>query len=82
MIIEIGTVYQISDNSKRNFNSADALTIIRQKGNIVQFTLNGQKGHGSMPLQHLQYLLKKKELIEVMNKRLLLKNETEEEQIV
>lgn len=79
---EVGTEYQISEDVKRNFNSADTMTIIRQVGDIVQFKLNECKGHGSMPLPHLQYLLKKNYLNEWINKRQFIMKGDEEEQIV
>ncbi|MFN7249750.1 MAG: hypothetical protein ACK4M9_03075 [Anaerobacillus sp.] len=82
MKIEVGTEYKISEHVKQNFNFADALTVIRHTGSIVQFTLNGKNGHGSMPIQHLQYLLKKNQLTQTPSKRQLLLSETDEEQIV
>jgi hypothetical protein len=75
MLIEKGTEYQISDRTKRNFNSAEALTIIRQNENVIQFTLKDGKGHGSMPIQHFQYLVNKKDLI--LNKRVYLNEDNE-----
>ncbi|WP_332692566.1 hypothetical protein [Halalkalibacter lacteus] len=81
MNIEKGTEYQISQVIKSHFNSAEILTVIRHSGNIVQFTLPEGKGHGSMPYQHMQYLLKKNELTQINNKRSLLKADQEEEKI-
>lgn len=82
MLIEEGTDYQISEKYKRNFNSAETLTIIRQYENVIQFTFRDGKGHGSMPLQHFQYLLTRKELTQVINKRLHLSEDNEGQQIV
>ena len=82
MNIEIGTEFQISDHIKKNFNSADGLKVINQTGTIVQFTLKDHKGHGSMPLQHLEYLLKKKHLVEGVSKRTYLLKESEEENVI
>ncbi|MFC0472445.1 hypothetical protein ACFFHM_18645 [Halalkalibacter kiskunsagensis] len=81
MNIERGTEYQISQVIKGHFNSADILTVIRHSGNIVQFTLPEGKGHGSMPYQHMQYLLKRNDLTEISNKRSLLKQDREEKHI-
>ncbi|MGO4886797.1 hypothetical protein ACJ2A9_03485 [Anaerobacillus sp. MEB173] len=81
MLIERGTEYKISEAAKSYFYAAEKLTITRQSGNIVQFTLGEGKSYGSMPLQHLEYLLKRNDLTEIRNKRLLLSEEHEEEQI-
>lgn len=80
MTIEEGTKYQISQGVKGFFNSAEALTIIRNNGITVQFTLAEGKGRGSMPIQHLNYLLKKAELTQVTNMRTFLDNQNNEEQ--
>ncbi|OIJ13861.1 hypothetical protein BKP35_08780 [Anaerobacillus arseniciselenatis] len=82
MEVKIGTKYQISENIKGNFNSATSLTIISETNNTIQFTLNDQKGHGAMPIQHLQYLSKKNYLTKGMNKRQFLMKEDNEEEIV
>ncbi len=79
MPIETGTIYQISQNVKGFFNSAEALTVIRDNGVTIQFTLGEGKGHGSMPIQHLHYLLKRSELTQIPRKRSLLSAETEEQ---
>jgi hypothetical protein len=79
MSIEEGTIYQISQNVKGFFNSAEALTVIRDNGVTIQFTLGDGKGHGSMPIQHLQYLLKRSELTQISHKRDLLSAESEEQ---
>jgi hypothetical protein len=79
MSIEEGTKYQISQGIKSFFNSAETLTVIRQNENTVQFTLGEGKGHGSMPIQHLHYLLKKNDLTQIRNKKLLLSTENEEQ---
>ncbi|WP_332629452.1 hypothetical protein [Halalkalibacter flavus] len=81
MTIIAGSDYQISQNIQGNFNSAEILTVIRQSGNSVQFTLGNGKGHGSMPLDHMQFLLKKNELRYVPNKQKMVKEENNEEQI-
>lgn len=80
MTIEEGTKYQISQNIKGFFNSAEALTIIRDNGVTIQFTLADSKGYGSMPVQHLNYLLKRSELTQIPNKRAFLNSENSEEQ--
>ncbi|QOY35020.1 hypothetical protein AWH56_020245 [Anaerobacillus isosaccharinicus] len=82
MTIEAGTEYQLSECIQKNFNSAKAITVIRQTGNIIQFTLNDLNGHGSMPLQHLQYLMKKNQITKATNKRDFLNDEVEKDQIV
>lgn len=79
MAIETGTIYQISQNVKGFFNSAEALTVIRDNGVTIQFTLGDGKGHGSMPVQHLQYLLKRSELTQIPHKRGLLTADSEEQ---
>ena len=58
MQIESGMKYQISQSIKGNFNSAESLTVTTNNGITIQFTLEDGKGHGSMPLDHLNYLLK------------------------
>lgn len=79
MQIEAGMKYQISQGIKGNFNSADSLTVTTNNGVTVQFTLEDGKGHGSMPLDHLNYLLKRSNLSPITpNKRVLLSSETEE----
>lgn len=79
MSLEIGTKFQISKNIKGYYNSAETMTIIRLNGKTVQFTLEDGKGHGSMPLQHFQYLLKRTELTK-MNDKIHLINQQESEQ--
>lgn len=81
MTIEVGTKYQIAHGIKGYFNSAETLTIIRHSGVTVQFSLGDGKGHGSMPVQHLHYLLKKSDLTKIINKRILLENDNQEEEI-
>ncbi|MEH7253916.1 hypothetical protein V7111_17470 [Neobacillus niacini] len=79
MQIETGMKYQISQSVKGNFNSADSLTVTTNNGMTIQFTLEDGKGHGSMPLDHLSYLLKRSSLTPVTsNKRALLSTESEE----
>ncbi|MDT8859751.1 hypothetical protein N0O92_05855 [Alkalihalobacillus sp. MEB130] len=81
MSIKQGFDYQIADNIKGNFNSAEMLTVIRLIGNCVQFTLKDGKGYGSMPIEHMELLLKKNDLRAVANKRTLVKDNDEEAQI-
>jgi hypothetical protein len=82
MSIEAGTKFQISQNIKGNFNSSEALTVITNNGITVQFTLDDGKGRGSMPVDYLNYLLKKSNLTQVTNnKRLLVNQENNEEKI-
>lgn len=69
MAIEVGTKFQISKEIMGYYNSARALTITNISGETVQFILGDGKGHGSMPLQHLHYLLKRTELTQIANKR-------------
>ncbi len=83
MKIDVGTQYKITESVRRNFNSAEALTVIRQTNNTIQFTLNDKKGYGAMPIQHMQYLLKKNYITQSSpTKRQLLIRENEREQIV
>lgn len=81
MLIEAGTRYQITSTIKGFYNSADALTIIRNNGITIQFTLAEGKGYGSMPIQHFHYLLKRAELTPMTNKKSLLSAENHEEQL-
>ncbi|NWQ43733.1 hypothetical protein MLOOGBEN_23825 [Bacillus sp. EB106-08-02-XG196] len=79
MSIETGMKYQISQSIKGNFNSADSLTVTTNNGITIQFTLEDGKGHGSMPLDHLNYLLKRSNLTLIpSNKRVLLTPDNEE----
>ncbi|MEH7009593.1 hypothetical protein V7087_02065 [Neobacillus niacini] len=79
MSIETGMKYQISQNIKGNFNSAESLTVTTNNGITVQFILEDGKGHGSMPLDHLNYLLKRSNLTPITsNKRVLLNTDNEE----
>jgi hypothetical protein len=64
MQIEEGTKYQISQGIKGFFNSAETMTVIRNNGVTIQFQLGDNKGRGSMPIEHLNYLLKKDNLTE------------------
>lgn len=81
MAIDLGTKYQISQAVKGNFNSAESLTVTSNDGSIVQFTLGEGKGRGAMPLQHLDYLLKRSNLTILPNKRSLITPDHNEEQI-
>ncbi|WP_096155040.1 MULTISPECIES: hypothetical protein [Bacillus] len=81
MQIESGTVFEINNGSNGFFNSSKKLTVLRHSGETVQFTLGKGKGHGSMPVKHLQYLLRKNELTPLNPKRALL-NDNEEEQLL
>ncbi|WP_216829644.1 hypothetical protein [Alkalihalobacterium elongatum] len=78
MKIELGTEYEITEKRQGHFNSAKTLTIIRQNRNIVQFILENGKGHGSMPVDHLLYLIKKKDITPIQSKRSLLSKDSEE----
>lgn len=79
MQIESGMKYQISQSIKGNFNSAESLTVTTNNGITIQFTLEDGKGHGSMPLDHLNYLIKRSNLTPVTtNKRALLTSDNEE----
>ncbi|WP_077213310.1 hypothetical protein [Bacillus dakarensis] len=79
-MIEVGTKYQISKGIKGFYNSAETLTVVRNYGMTIQFTLGDGKGQGAMPIQHLQYLLKRADLTQVKSKRMLLNSEEMEEQ--
>ncbi len=81
MLIEEGLKYQISQTAKGFFNSAETMTVKSFNGVTVQFTLGESKGYGSMPVEHLQYLLKKSNLTIIPNKRSLLNTDLNEEQI-
>ncbi|MGE8207780.1 hypothetical protein ACQKP0_25260 [Heyndrickxia sp. NPDC080065] len=77
MLIEEGTKYQISQEIKSYYNSAEELTVVRNNGITVQFTLGDGKGYGSMPIEHLHYLLKRSNLSLIPNKKALLNNNEE-----
>lgn len=79
MPIEQGTKFQISQGIKSFFNSAEALTVIRDNGITIQFTLGDGKGYGSMPIQHLHYLLKKEDLTQINSKKAPSNNESSED---
>lgn len=81
MLIEKGTKYQISQGVKGFYNSAETMTVKSNNGVTVQFILGDSKGHGSMPLDHLNYLLKKSSLTQIPNKLMLLNTDTDDEQI-
>jgi len=82
MLIEEGTKFQISQGIKGYFNSAETLTVSTNNGVTVQFTLGDGKGHGAMPIEHLNYLLKKSNLTLIPMKRVLFNSENNtEEQI-
>ncbi|WLD91618.1 hypothetical protein [Alkalihalobacillus sp. AL-G] len=71
MNVKKGTIYKIAKHSFGNFNSAETLKVTSHSRSIVSFTLGNKKGYGSMPLQHLRYLLKKNELAEVLDEKLM-----------
>ncbi|MEH7336214.1 hypothetical protein V7161_26670 [Neobacillus drentensis] len=81
MSIKEGTKFQISQGIQSYFNSAESLTVLSNNGITIQFTLGDGKGYGSMPIEHLDYLLKKSNLSLIPNKRSLLSTEHDEEQI-
>lgn len=81
MQIESGMKYQISQSIKGNFNSAESLTVTTNNGITIQFTLEDGKGHGSMPLDHLNYLLKRSNLTPVTSSKRALLNSDNEEKI-
>ncbi|HEY2422427.1 MAG TPA: hypothetical protein VGI04_13535 [Neobacillus sp.] len=81
MSIEEGTKYQISQGIKGFFNSAETMTVKRNNGITIQFILGESKGHGSMPIEHLNYLLKKANLTQIPNIKILLNTDPNEEQI-
>lgn len=81
MSIEEGTKFQISQGIQRNFNSADTMVVTSNNGITIQFSLGEGKGHGSMPIEHMQYLMKKANLTPVPSKRSMLNAESTEEQI-
>ncbi|WP_423802406.1 hypothetical protein [Neobacillus sp. SAB-20_R2A] len=72
MPIEEGAKFQISQSAQGLFNSADLLTVISNNGVTVQFTLGEGKGYGAMPVDHMNYLLKRSNLTKIQNKRALL----------
>ena len=81
MFIEEGSKYQISKNIKGFFNSAESMTVKSNNGITIQFILGDSKGHGSMPVEHMKYLLKRSNLTQIPSKRTLLNTDQTEEQI-
>ncbi|MCL6571073.1 MAG: hypothetical protein K6T88_05240 [Bacillus sp. (in: Bacteria)] len=81
MMIEEGTKYQITEEAKGFFNSAETMVVKTNNGITVQFILSDSKGHGSMPIDHLNYLLKKANLTQIANDRILLDDEKNDEKI-
>lgn len=81
MAIEKGSKYQISQSIKGNFNSAESLTVTTNNGITIQFTLEDGKGYGSMPLDHLNYLLKRSNLTPITSSKRVLLNTDNEEKI-
>ncbi|GHH99055.1 hypothetical protein [Neobacillus kokaensis] len=79
MSIEEGTKFQISQGIQGYFNHAESMTVITNNGTTVQFTLGEGKGQGAMPIDHLNYLLKRSNLTKIPNKRALLNSENEEQ---
>ncbi|MBU9711784.1 hypothetical protein [Evansella tamaricis] len=69
MEIKNGTVYEIADEIQKNFFSSGSLTIVGKTGNIIRFKLSNGKGYGAMPLQHLEYMLRNKRVVQKLNKR-------------
>ncbi|WP_349407398.1 hypothetical protein [Pseudalkalibacillus sp. SCS-8] len=67
MNLKDGTVYEILDPSSLNFNSARTLRITSHFRSVVSFSLGEEQGYGSMPVQHLRYLLKRNFLKEAAN---------------
>lgn len=74
MPIEEGAKFQISQEVQRNFNSAEFLTVTSNNGITIQFTLADGKGYGSMPVDHLNYLLKRSNLTKITSKKALLQS--------
>ena len=60
-----GTEFEISPENKLHFKSAKTLKIIEKNDSIVQFTFGEGESKGTMPVQHLEYLLKRKELTQI-----------------
>ncbi|MED4207129.1 hypothetical protein [Neobacillus mesonae] len=79
MSIVEGTKFQISQGIQGYYNHADSMTVVTNNGTTVQFTLGDGKGHGSMPIDHFNYLLKRSNLTIVPNKKALLNTENEEQ---
>jgi hypothetical protein len=81
MLIEKGTKFQITEDVKGFFNSAETMIVKTNNGITVQFILGDSKGHGSMPIDHLNYLLKKANLTEISNDRIPLDTDKNKEKI-
>ncbi|MFA9556884.1 hypothetical protein ACERII_06255 [Evansella sp. AB-rgal1] len=78
-----GMEYAISNQYKDIFFHAETMIIFRQNEKSVQFRLkdhNGPRGYGTMPIQNFLYLLKKKNLQELPNNRLLLEKQLLDEE--
>lgn len=81
MLIKAGTKYQISETIREIYNRADTLTVVRANEKTVQFILGNGKGHGAMPVQHLNYLLKRSDLKEIQPRRMFVSEEEADEEI-
>ncbi|WP_042355731.1 hypothetical protein [Bacillus rubiinfantis] len=79
MAIEVGSRFLISESIQGYYNSADSMTVLTNNGVTVQFLLADGKGHGAMPIDHFQYLIKKTNLTKVPHKRVLISQENEEQ---
>ncbi|MBU9721452.1 MULTISPECIES: hypothetical protein [Bacillaceae] len=71
MLIENGTEYDISEEVKKNFFFSDMLIISGKNGNTIRFKLSNGKGYGSMPLQHMEYMIRKGHISERLSNRQL-----------
>ena len=81
MSIEVGMKFHIQDTVKDIYNGAHTMTILTKNEKTVQFLLADGKGHGAMPITHLQYLIRKADLKEIPSKRSYLAGEDKEEEI-
>lgn len=61
--IKTGMEFTLSSRLKDSYFSAEALEIVHVDEKTVKFILKEEKGRGSMPIQHLHYMIKKKDLV-------------------
>lgn len=62
--VKVGMEFTLSPRLKNSYFSAESLEIVQADEKTVKFILKEGKGRGSMPVQHLNYMIKKKDLVE------------------
>lgn len=65
--VKVGMEFTLSPRLKNSYFSAETLEIVQADEKTVKFILREGKGRGSMPIQHLNYMIKKKDLVKVQS---------------